>query len=156
MPSLVLRPPLRLVAPPRAGLARRAARRAARGAPPARAAANRARPPRLVAVVARRRSPPTRSGAPPRPRVLLPAPRASLDLDRGSSPDGAGAGNADPSAACPVCRGTGWKPCGQCDGTGVNQEDLYGGKFRKGDQCWLCAGKKRTMCGNCVDLTDTF
>ena len=91
-----------------------------------------------------------------RPRVLLPAPRASLDLDRGSSPDGAGAGNADPSAACPVCRGTGWKPCGQCDGTGVNQEDLYGGKFRKGDQCWLCAGKKRTMCGNCVDLTDTF
>ena len=59
---------------------------------------------------------------------------------------------------CPICRGTGLKPCGQCDGTGVNQEDKYGGKdgYRKGQPCWLCEGKRKTMCGNCVDLTDSF
>ena len=55
-----------------------------------------------------------------------------------------------------VVGGTGWKPCGQCDGTGKNQEDLYGGKFLKGDRCWLCDGKAKTMCGNCIDMTDTF
>jgi DnaJ-class molecular chaperone len=55
-----------------------------------------------------------------------------------------------------VCKGTGWKPCGQCDGTGVNQDDLFGGKFLKGDTCWLCSGKAKTMCGNCIDLTDSF
>jgi DnaJ-class molecular chaperone len=59
---------------------------------------------------------------------------------------------------CPICQGTGLKPCGQCDGTGVNQEDKYGGKdgYRKGQPCWLCEGKRKTMCGNCVDLTDSF
>ena len=30
------------------------------------------------------------------------------------------------------------------------------GKFKEGDTCWLCSGKKKTMCGNCVDLTDSF
>ena len=59
---------------------------------------------------------------------------------------------------CPVCRGTGYKACGQCGGTGVNQEDLFQGKFKKGDACWLCGGKhgSKTMCGNCIDLTDSF
>ena len=80
----------------------------------------------------------------------------SLGLDRGSDDRGAGLGNDNPSARCPVCKGTGWKPCGQCDGTGVNQDDLFGGKFVKGDTCWLCAGKAKTMCGNCIDLTDSF
>ena len=57
-----------------------------------------------------------------------------------------------------MCRGTGWKPCGQCEGTGINPSDAFGGKFKAGDACWLCEGKNgaRTMCGNCVDLTDTF
>lgn len=41
-------------------------------------------------------------------------------------------------------------------GTGVNQEDKFGGTYRKGDACWLCEGKAKTMCGNCADLTDTF
>ena len=81
---------------------------------------------------------------------------AGLDIDRGNSEEGAGAGNDNPNQNCPVCHGTGWKPCGQCGGTGVNQEDLYGSKFKKGDTCWLCAGKCKTMCGNCVDLTDEF
>ena len=79
-----------------------------------------------------------------------------LGLDRGNSDQGAGAGNDNPAKNCPVCGGTGWKPCGQCGGTGVNQEDLFGGKFVKGDTCWLCCGKCKTMCGNCVDLTDSF
>jgi len=83
-------------------------------------------------------------------------PNDDLGLDRGSSDDGAGLGNESPQTSCPVCRGTGWKPCGQCDGTGKNQEDLYGGKFLKGDRCWLCDGKAKTMCGNCIDMTDTF
>jgi DnaJ-class molecular chaperone len=63
-----------------------------------------------------------------------------------------------PETRCPVCRGTGWKPCGQCEGTGINPSDAFGGKFKAGDACWLCEGKNgaRTMCGNCVDLTDTF
>ena len=83
------------------------------------------------------------------------APRAGGPPVHGTE-GGAGAGTDDPAAGCPVCRGTGWKPCGQCGGTGVNQEDLFGGKFTKGDTCWLCSGKKKTMCGNCVDLTDSF
>ena len=37
-----------------------------------------------------------------------------------------------------LCAGTGLKPCGQCGGSGVNQEDLYGGRFKAGDVCWLC------------------
>lgn len=91
----------------------------------------------------------------------ISAANIGLDPRAGGAPvdgaeGGAGAGNDDPAAGCPVCKGTGWKPCGQCGGTGVNQEDLFGGKFTKGDTCWLCSGKKKTMCGNCVDLTDSF
>ena len=85
-----------------------------------------------------------------------PISAGDLGLDRGASAEGAGAGNDNPAAGCPVCRGTGWKPCGQCGGTGINREDLFGGKFKEGDTCWLCSGKKKTMCGNCVDLTDSF
>jgi len=59
---------------------------------------------------------------------------------------------------CPVCKNSGMKPCGQCEGTGINTEDRYGGRegYRKGERCWLCSGKKRTICGNCIDLTDSF
>ena len=72
--------------------------------------------------------------------------------------DAATAGAGEKKAMCPICRGTGLKPCGQCEGTGVNQEDKYGGKdgYRKGQPCWLCEGKRKTMCGNCIDLTDSF
>ena len=89
-------------------------------------------------------------------RCCPPVSGDGLGFDRGSDDRGAGLGNDNPSARCPVCKGTGWKPCGQCDGTGVNQDDLFGGKFLKGDTCWLCSGKAKTMCGNCVDLTDSF
>jgi hypothetical protein len=43
-----------------------------------------------------------------------------------------------PMRVCAVCAGTGLKPCGQCSGTGRNTEDLFGGRFVKGDVCWLC------------------
>ncbi len=43
--------------------------------------------------------------------------------------------------ACVVCQGTGLKPCGQCGGAGTNQEDLFGGRFRAGDACWLCEAR---------------
>ena len=89
-------------------------------------------------------------------RCCPPVSGDGLGFDRGSDDRGAGLGNDNPSARCPVCEGTGWKPCGQCDGTGVNQDDLFGGKFLKGDTCWLCSGKAKTMCGNCIDLTDSF
>lgn len=69
-----------------------------------------------------------------------------------------GASGGGEKKVCPVCQNTGLKPCGQCEGTGVNQEDKYGGKdgYKKGQPCWLCQGKRKTMCGNCIDLTDSF
>ena len=48
-----------------------------------------------------------------------------------------------------------WLCGGQCEGAKVNREDLFGGRFRKGDRCWLCEGSGLTPCG-CIDLTDTF
>lgn len=85
-----------------------------------------------------------------RARAPLARVNAASDAAASSTSDGKTRG------ACPVCGGSGWKPCGQCEGTGVNREDLFAGKFKAGDACWLCAGKAKTMCGNCVDLTDTF
>ena len=57
-------------------------------------------------------------------------------------------------SVCAVCGGTGTKPCGQCSGTGINQEVKFGQPI--GAPCWLCEGSKQTMCGSCADLTDTF
>jgi len=85
-------------------------------------------------------------------RLRAPVTRFVTASDASSSSNG----DANARRTCPVCGGTGWKPCGQCEGTGVNREDLFAGKFKAGDACWLCAGKAKTMCGNCVDLTDTF
>ena len=85
--------------------------------------------------------------------------RAHLHRHRRTSArngDGAGAGNAQPHRECRTCRGSGWKPCGQCGGTGVNPSDVFGGRYVRGDPCWLCNGKAKTMCGDCVDMTDTF
>lgn len=84
------------------------------------------------------------------PRDAAPEPEPEPAFDASQSM------HTNPSNACPVCHGTGWKPCGQCEGAGVNATDLFGGRYRAGDACWLCAGKAKTMCGNCVDLTDTF
>jgi hypothetical protein len=65
-------------------------------------------------------------------------------------------GAARSRPVCPVCAGSGFKPCGQCQGSGKNQEDKFGGSVKAGDACWLCEGSGRTMCGECVDLTDEF
>ena len=115
-----------------------------------------------------------RTFPPPRRDAMIrmpPSPQNGDRETRGSRRRGGGGGGfamrrdgEDASRAtsgrkvCPICQGTGLKPCGQCDGTGVNQEDKYGGKdgYRKGQPCWLCEGKRKTMCGNCVDLTDSF
>jgi hypothetical protein len=64
---------------------------------------------------------------------------------------------ASGKAGCTTCRGTGAKPCGQCGGGGVNREDLFQGRFKKGEVCWLCKGSGKTMCGDCAgDMTDAF
>lgn len=55
-----------------------------------------------------------------------------------------------------MCQGTGFKVCGQCEGTGVNLEDKFSGRYLKGHTCWICQGVAKTMCGNCVDMTDAF
>lgn len=100
-------------------------------------------------------TPTTSSRAPSSSRAVA---RRGVARVAASRFDGSQNMNTAPKKECPVCKGTGWKPCGQCDGTGVNQTDLFQGKFKKGDACWLCNGQhgSRTMCGNCVDLTDTF
>jgi hypothetical protein len=84
------------------------------------------------------------------------SPNARTAFARAASASAASGGGE--KKVCPVCQNTGLKPCGQCEGTGVNQEDKYGGKdgYKKGQPCWLCQGKRKTMCGNCIDLTDSF
>ena len=109
-----------------------------RGPPPTKKKARRERSPR-VATSPRGAA----RGDGVRCRCCPPVSGDGLGFDRGSDDRGAGLGNDNPSAQCPVCKGTGWKPCGQCDGTGVNQDDLFGGKFLKGDTCWLCSGRPR-------------
>jgi len=89
-------------------------------------------------------------------RDAAPEPAPSASSAAAPVFDASQSMNTNPSKMCPVCHGTGWKPCGQCEGAGVNATDLFGGRYRAGDACWLCAGKAKTMCGNCVDLTDTF
>ena len=93
----------------------------------------------------------------------ISAANIGLDPRAGGAPGGRrrgaapGAGNDDPAAGCPVCRGTGWEAgAGSAGEPESTRRDLFGGKFTKGDTCWLCSGKKKTMCGNCVDLTDSF
>mmetsp|Transcript_1228 Transcript_1228/g.4564 ORF Transcript_1228/g.4564 Transcript_1228/m.4564 type:complete len:134 (+) Transcript_1228:2-403(+) len=67
-------------------------------------------------------------------------------------------GEGERELVCPVCRGTSFKACGQCEGSGVNLEPRFNGEgpFAKGAPCWLCEGTGKTPCGNCADLTDTF
>ena len=87
--------------------------------------------------------------------IFSPNPRTAFACAAAAS---AASGGGGEKKVCPVCQNTGLKPCGQCEGTGVNQEDKYGGKdgYKKGQPCWLCQGKRKTMCGNCIDLTDSF
>ena len=65
-------------------------------------------------------------------------------------------GERQPFGAVSGVQGHGLETVRPVRGTGVNQDDLFGGKFLKGDTCWLCSGKAKTMCGNCVGLTDSF
>ncbi|GJP71395.1 hypothetical protein CLOP_g2230 [Closterium sp. NIES-67] len=53
------------------------------------------------------------------------------------------------SILCPDCDGNGAVQCRQCQGGGVNLEDHFQGRFKKGTVCWLCRGKRTVLCGNC-------
>ncbi|KAI5673429.1 hypothetical protein M9H77_13793 [Catharanthus roseus] len=53
------------------------------------------------------------------------------------------------SVLCADCDGNGAVKCSQCKGNGVNSVDHFGGRFKAGDSCWLCGGKKNVLCGNC-------
>ncbi|XP_078432386.1 dnaJ/Hsp40 cysteine-rich domain superfamily protein [Wolffia australiana] len=53
------------------------------------------------------------------------------------------------SIVCADCDGNGAIQCTQCEGTGVNAVDHFGGRFKAGQLCWLCRGKKEILCGNC-------
>nr|ABK21437.1 unknown [Picea sitchensis]ABR17166.1 unknown [Picea sitchensis] len=53
------------------------------------------------------------------------------------------------SILCPDCDGNGMVACSQCKGNGVNSVDHFNGRFKAGATCWLCRGKRETLCGNC-------
>ncbi|KAJ7966174.1 Chaperone protein DnaJ-like [Quillaja saponaria] len=53
------------------------------------------------------------------------------------------------SVICGDCDGNGAVLCSQCKGSGVNSVDIFNGRFKAGDSCWLCGGKKDMLCGNC-------
>jgi len=90
--------------------------------------------------------------------IFPPNKRTTFACAAAASASEEGAWKSEGKKMCPICQNTGLKPCGQCEGTGVNQEDKYGGKvgYKKGQPCWLCQGKRKTMCGNCIDFTDSF
>jgi len=50
---------------------------------------------------------------------------------------------------CERCDGDGYIPCSKCEGTGTNKEDLFGGRFKAGEACWLCRGSLKMTCGDC-------
>ncbi|XAR66897.1 hypothetical protein NMG60_11013270 [Bertholletia excelsa] len=50
---------------------------------------------------------------------------------------------------CADCDGNGMKVCSQCKGSGVNSEDHFNGRYKAGELCWLCRGKREILCGNC-------
>ncbi|KAG6586393.1 Protein BUNDLE SHEATH DEFECTIVE 2, chloroplastic, partial [Cucurbita argyrosperma subsp. sororia] len=53
------------------------------------------------------------------------------------------------SIVCTDCDGNGAVQCAQCQGTGVNSEDHFNGRFKAGGLCWLCRGKRDILCGGC-------
>nr|XP_024402284.1 uncharacterized protein LOC112295232 [Physcomitrium patens] len=79
--------------------------------------------------------------------------RVNSSAERGPSGD---AGSAPPSTTkkvssilCKNCDGNGAVACSQCEGGGVNTEDHFGGRFKTGQTCWLCRGKRQMLCGDC-------
>eukprot|EP00898_Chlorokybus_atmophyticus_P006022 jgi/Chlat1/6420/Chrsp45S05923 len=53
------------------------------------------------------------------------------------------------SILCTNCDGNGAVVCNQCQGTGRNTEDFFQGRFKAGETCWLCRGKRQMLCGDC-------
>ncbi|KAK2660573.1 hypothetical protein Ddye_007106 [Dipteronia dyeriana] len=65
--------------------------------------------------------------------VLLLAAASNRNRNRNTKPN---------SVICGDCDGNGAVQCSQCKGNGVNSVDLFNGRFKAGDSCWLCGGKK--------------
>jgi len=53
------------------------------------------------------------------------------------------------SILCGDCDGNGAVACSQCKGGGLNVEDHFQGRFKAGQTCWLCRGKREMLCGSC-------
>ncbi|KAJ4837666.1 hypothetical protein Tsubulata_013877 [Turnera subulata] len=62
---------------------------------------------------------------------------------------GGNRGTKPNSIVCANCDGNGAIACSQCKGSGVNSVDHFNGQFKAGGLCWLCRGKKETLCGDC-------
>ncbi|CAI7744077.1 unnamed protein product [Closterium sp. NIES-53] len=83
-------------------------------------------------------------------RVFQVRVRASDDENKPVvGPDVAAVAAKTGSILCTDCEGNGAVQCKQCQGGGVNLEDHFQGRFKKGTSCWLCRGKRTILCGNC-------
>ncbi|CAI5930626.1 unnamed protein product [Closterium sp. NIES-64] len=72
-------------------------------------------------------------------RVFQVRVRASDDENKPVvGPDVAAVAAKTGSILCTDCEGNGAVQCKQCQGGGVNLEDHFQGRFKKGTSCWLC------------------
>eukprot|EP00232_Nephroselmis_pyriformis_P029755 CAMPEP_0182861924 /NCGR_PEP_ID=MMETSP0034_2-20130328/5771_1 /TAXON_ID=156128 /ORGANISM="Nephroselmis pyriformis, Strain CCMP717" /LENGTH=156 /DNA_ID=CAMNT_0024993911 /DNA_START=14 /DNA_END=481 /DNA_ORIENTATION=+ len=93
----------------------------------------------------------------PAPRLGRRSVAASAESDEksaGRDPlqdklDSAESSGKETSLFCDECEGSGNINCSQCKGGGKNLCDHFQGRFKEGQTCWLCRGKKLMLCGNC-------
>ena len=50
---------------------------------------------------------------------------------------------------CPTCNGKGVIICRRCNGTGIDQHDVFGRAIGKPKTCPICRGKGHVVCPNC-------
>jgi len=53
---------------------------------------------------------------------------------------------------CATCGGDGERRCPECDDNCQNLpgiEERFGGRYKVGELCWLCRGKRMLLCGDC-------
>lgn len=82
--------------------------------------------------------------------LLISSTPKLLSLKVKAEPEPQGSNRNKPNSIfCAECDGKGAIQCSQCKGNGVNSVDFFGGRFKAGDACWLCGGKKLMLCGDC-------